>query len=196
MLFVVFIIIFFFLESPCYCTFLYISECKTKLSAGLFGNVSKIKKVTFQFIEVWQISVIFLEFQSYFIGDVFVFQLKHCLWKDLYLIQLFRERLSYKRGKAYATIRKLLWVMVVFTVAWVVWAWRKETAQTRVFVLSLTLLLNHLKPQESASVLVPYPPSPPPLPPQLFFSYCFPRLASKLTECLDQLHVRMLDRVP
>ena len=48
--------------------------------------------------------------------------------------------------------RKLLWVMVVFMVAWVnqvVLAWLKETAQTHVFVLSLNLLLNHLKPQSS-----------------------------------------------
>ena len=46
-----------------------ISECKTKLSAGFFENVSKVKKVI---IEVWLISIIFLEFQSHFIGDVFV----------------------------------------------------------------------------------------------------------------------------
>ena len=31
----------------------------------------------------------------------------------------------------------------------VVTAWWKETAQTRVFLLSLTFLLNHLKPQSS-----------------------------------------------
>ena len=137
-----------------------ISECKTKLSAGLFENVSKIKKVTF--IEVWQIGVIFLEFQSYFIGDVFVSQLKHCLWKDLYLIQLFRERLSYKRGKAYATMSKVIMGNGGFYGCSSCLSVEEGNSTNNVFVLSLTLLLNHLKPQESASVLVPYPPHPSP----------------------------------
>ena len=50
--------------------------------------------------------------------------------------------------------RKLLWVIVVFFYGCFikplsVSAWKKETAQARVFVLPPFLLLNHLKPQPS-----------------------------------------------
>ena len=73
------------------------------------------------------------------------------------LIQLFGERLSYKRGKGYATMSQVVmgdgsfygfWLNVGVSASW------KETAQTRVFVYSfflvpccwITLNLNQAKP--------------------------------------------------
>ena len=50
-----------------------------------------------------------------------------------------------KRGKAYATMSKVMGDSV--SEAQGVSAWWKETARTRVFVLSCSLLLNQLKPQ-------------------------------------------------
>ena len=48
--------------------------------------------------------------------------------------------------------RKLLWVQGIS-------AWWKETAETQVFVLSPSLLLNHLEPQSSkAKLLLPIMP--------------------------------------
>ena len=63
-------------------------------------------------------------------------------------LQLFRERFSYKRGKADATKPKVIMSDGGFygclSKPQVVSARRKETAETHVFVLSPTLLLNHL----------------------------------------------------
>ena len=64
-------------------------------------------------------------------------------------IQLFRERLSYYRGKTYATISKVIMGNGGFCgrlseLEGVSARW-KETAQTCVFRLSSSLLLNHLK---------------------------------------------------
>ena len=68
-------------------------------------------------------------------------------------IQLFRESLSFKRWKAYATMSKVIMGNGGFYGCLIelqgVSAWRKETAQTRVFLLSRSLLLNHLEPQSS-----------------------------------------------
>ena len=68
-------------------------------------------------------------------------------------IQLFRGKLSHKRGKAYTTMSKVIMGNSGFYGCLIepqgVSAWRKETAQARVFMLSLSLLLNHLKPQSS-----------------------------------------------
>ena len=69
-------------------------------------------------------------------------------------LQLFRERLSYKRWNwAYATMSKVIMGNGGFYGCLIelqgVSAWRKETAQTRVFLLSRSLLLNHLEPQSS-----------------------------------------------
>ena len=68
-------------------------------------------------------------------------------------LQQFRERLSYKRRKAYATMPKDILGDGGFygclSKPQVVSAWWKETAQTRVVVLSPALLLNHPKPQSS-----------------------------------------------
>ena len=53
--------------------------------------------------------------------------------------------------------RKLLWVIVVFTVAWVnlkVFQRGGRKQHKHVFVLSLSLLLNHLEPQSSKAKLV------------------------------------------
>ena len=68
-------------------------------------------------------------------------------------IQLFRERLSYKWEKAYATMSKVIMGNGGFygclseqqgaSACW------KETAQARVFVLPHSLLLNHFKPRSS-----------------------------------------------
>ena len=67
--------------------------------------------------------------------------------------KLFRERLSYKRGKAHATMSKVIMGNGSFYVCLIepqgVSAWRKETAQTHVFMLSPSLLINHLKPPSS-----------------------------------------------
>ena len=53
-------------------------------------------------------------------------------------IQLFLERLSYKRGKLYATMSKIITGNSGFYGCLIeppgVSAWRKETAQTHVFV--------------------------------------------------------------
>ena len=67
--------------------------------------------------------------------------------------QLFRERLSYKREKGYATMSKVIMSNGGFygclSEPQGVSAWWKDTAQTRVFVLPPSLLLNHFKPQSS-----------------------------------------------
>ena len=77
-------------------------------------------------------------------------------------IQLFRERLSYKRGKAYATMSKVFMSNGDFYGCLsepLVSAWWKETAQTQVFVLSRSLLLNRLEPQSrKAKLLLPIMP--------------------------------------
>ena len=75
------------------------------------------------------------------------------------MIQLFRERLCYKRGTAYATMSKVPVGKIGFCgcliVEGVSACW-KEKAQARVFILSPSLLLNHLKPQSSkAKLLLP-----------------------------------------
>ena len=76
---------------------------------------------------------------------------QHCCTSLAKRLQLFRERLSYKRGRAHATMSKVIkgnggsYNCLIETQG--VSAWWKETAQTRVFVLSPSLLLNHLKPQ-------------------------------------------------
>ena len=55
-------------------------------------------------------------------------------------IQLFPERLSYNRGQC----QKLLWVMVVFTVAWVnLKVFQRGGRKQHKHVLSPSLLLNH-----------------------------------------------------
>ena len=73
-------------------------------------------------------------------------------------IQLFRERLSYKRGKAYSTMSKVIMGNGGFYGSLIepqgVLAWWEETAQTRVFRLSRFLLLNHLETQSSKSKLL------------------------------------------
>ena len=73
-------------------------------------------------------------------------------------IQLFRERLSYKRGKTYATMSKVIMGNGGFYGCLIepqgVSAWWKETAQARVFILSPSLLLNRLEPQSSKAKLL------------------------------------------
>ena len=73
------------------------------------------------------------------------------------LIQLFPESLSYKRGKAYATLSKVIMgnggFYTCLSEPQGVLAWRKEKAQTLVFVLSRFLLLNRLEPQSSKAKL-------------------------------------------
>ena len=68
-------------------------------------------------------------------------------------IQLFGERLSYKQGNAYATMSKIIVGNGGFYGCLIepqgVSAWTKETAQTRVLMLSPSLLFNHPKPQLS-----------------------------------------------
>ena len=68
-------------------------------------------------------------------------------------IQLFRERLSYKLGKAYVTLSKVIMGNGGFYSCLIesqgVSVWWKETAQGRVSMLSPFLLLNHFKPQSS-----------------------------------------------
>ena len=74
-------------------------------------------------------------------------------FQDLY-VQLFLERLSYKRGKAFATLSKVMGnggFYGCLNEPQCVSAWWKETAQTRVFLLSRSLLLNPLEPQSSDS---------------------------------------------
>ena len=73
-------------------------------------------------------------------------------------IQLFGERLSYKRGKVCATMSKAIMGNEGFHGCLIepqsVSAWWKETAQARVFLLSCSLLLNHLEPQSSKTKLL------------------------------------------
>ena len=73
-------------------------------------------------------------------------------------VQLFRERGSFKREKAYATMPKVIMGNGGFYGCLVetqgVSAWLKETAQTRVFLLARPVLLNHLKPQSSKTKLL------------------------------------------
>ena len=61
-------------------------------------------------------------------------------------------------GKAYATMSKVIMCNGDFYVSLSehqgVSVWWKETAQTRVFVLSRSLLLNHLEPQTSKDKLL------------------------------------------
>ena len=67
--------------------------------------------------------------------------------------------MSYKRGKAHATMSQVIvgksgfyGCLIVEGVS----AWWKEKGQTRVFILSPSLLLNHLGPQSSkAKLLLP-----------------------------------------
>ena len=72
-------------------------------------------------------------------------------------IQLLPERLSYKREKAYTTMSKVIMGYGSFCSCLIepqgVSAWFKEAAQTRVFLLSRSLLLNHLEPQSSKTKL-------------------------------------------
>ena len=70
----------------------------------------------------------------------------------LQCIQLFRVSLSYERGKAYAAMSKVMgnggfYGCLIEPQG--VSAWWKETAQTHVFMLSPSLLLNHLETQSS-----------------------------------------------
>ena len=68
------------------------------------------------------------------------------------------SRLSYKGGKAYATISKVIMGNGGFygclIEPQVVSAWWKKTAQKRVFLLSRSLLLNYLEPQSSKPKLL------------------------------------------
>ena len=73
-------------------------------------------------------------------------------------IQLFRERLSYKLGKAYATMSKVIMGKSGFYGCLIrpkgFTAWWKKTTQTRIFLLSRSLLLNYLEPQSSKTKLL------------------------------------------
>ena len=73
-------------------------------------------------------------------------------------IQLFRESLSYKRGKAYAIMSEVDMGNGGFYGCLIepqgVSAWQKETAQAHVFLLFCSLLLNHLEPQSSKAKFV------------------------------------------
>ena len=78
-------------------------------------------------------------------------------------IQLFRERLSNKRGKAYETMSKVIMGNGGFNGCLIepqsVSAWWKETAQTWEFLLFHSLLLNHHELQSStAKLLLPIMP--------------------------------------
>ena len=68
-------------------------------------------------------------------------------------MELFREKLSYNQGKAYTTMPNASMGNGGFygclSEPCGVSAWWNETALTRVFMLSPSLLLNHLKPQSS-----------------------------------------------
>ena len=68
-------------------------------------------------------------------------------------LQLFRERLSCKRRKAYATMSKVIMGNGSFYSClikpWGVSAWWKGTTQKSVFLHSPSLLLNHLEHQSS-----------------------------------------------
>ena len=74
-------------------------------------------------------------------------------------IQQFREKLSYKRGKAYATVSTEAITgnggfYDCLSEHRAVSAWWKEPAQTHVFVLSRSLMLNHIEPPSSKAKLV------------------------------------------
>ena len=73
-------------------------------------------------------------------------------------IQLFRERFSYKRGKAYPSMSKVIMGNRGFYGSLIEprgdSAWWKETAQTYLFLVSRSLLLNHLEPQSSETKLL------------------------------------------
>ena len=66
--------------------------------------------------------------------------------------------LSHKRGKAYPTMSKVIMGNGSFYGCLIepqgVSAWQKGTAQTRVFLLSRSLLLNHLDSQSSKTKLL------------------------------------------
>ena len=68
------------------------------------------------------------------------------------------KRLSYKRGKAYTTMSKVIMGNVDFygclSKPQGVSAWWKEIAQTHVFILSRSFLLNHLEPESSKAKLL------------------------------------------
>ena len=83
-----------------------------------------------------------------------------CILSHCFSIQLFRERLSYKQGKAYRYVRVSQVTMGnggfygCLSKPRGVWAWWKETAQTHVFVLSRFLLPNHLELQSIKTKLL------------------------------------------
>ena len=89
---------------------------------------------------------------------------------QLYSVILFSELLysCFEKGclkngeKLTQQCRKLLWVMVVFTVAWVnlkVFQRGGRKQHKHVFILSRSLLMNHLEPQSSkAKLLLPIMP--------------------------------------
>ena len=85
------------------------------------------------------------------------------IWFVIKMIQLFRERLSYKPGKTYATVSQVIMGNCHFygclSEPQGVSAWWKETAQTHLFVLSLPLLLSHLSNMAGSEI---YPLAPPP----------------------------------
>ena len=110
-------------------------------------------------------------------------------------IQLFRERLSYKLGKAYATMSKVIMGKSGFYGCLIgpqgFTAWWKKTVQTRVFLLSRSLLLNHLELQSSKTKLLL------PIMPIDIVAYAFTLLWDNLcrnsyippkARCLDQSH--------
>ena len=73
------------------------------------------------------------------------------------------RKVSYKKGKAYATMSKVIMGNAGFygclSEPQGVSAWRKETAHTHVLILSRSLLLNRLEPQSSkAKLLLPIMP--------------------------------------
>ena len=76
-----------------------------------------------------------------------------------YIYSCFKCGCLTKEEKLTRQSRKLLWVMVVlgcFIKVQGVSAWWRETAKTRVFMLSPSLLLNHLETQSSkAKLLLP-----------------------------------------
>ena len=72
--------------------------------------------------------------------------------------QLFRVRFSYKLGKAYSTMSKVIMDKSGFRGCLITpqgfTGWWKETAQTRSFLPSRSLLLNDLEPQSSKTKLL------------------------------------------
>ena len=75
---------------------------------------------------------------------------------QILMIQLFLERLSYQRGKPYATMSK---VIMVFEQTLRCFSLVEKTIQTHVFFLSRFLLLNHLEAQSlKAKLLLPLMP--------------------------------------